>query len=71
MDATLNDDGMDVTSVDEEVNMKPIVNTVLGFLMYGVNAGTVVNVKKIATQSFSLPELKEAGEMLLTTARMS
>ena len=55
---------MSMTSVDgedDDVYVKPpIINTVLGLLMCGVNAGTVV---KIATQFFSLPGLTEAADV--------
>ena len=56
---------------DDDVYVKPIINSVLGFLMCGVNAGTVVNVKKIATQSFALPELKEAVDVLFDARKDS
>ena len=43
---------------------QPVVNTVLSFCSYGIDVGTIVNVKKIASQTFSFKEISKAHTLL-------
>ena len=61
-DESSSDDGeiiLDTTPV-----LQPVVNTVLSFCSYESNVGTIVNVKKIASQTFSLKEISKAHTRL-------
>ena len=44
--------------------LQPVVNTVLSFCSYGIEVGTIVNVKKIASQTFSFKEISKAHTLL-------
>ena len=43
---------------------KPLINTVLCFIMHGINTGSAVNVHKIASETFTLAEVKSAADIL-------
>lgn len=68
------DDGDGVGNVDSngdgdvlaasQPDVPPVVNTVLTFVCYGLNTGTSVNVKKIASETFSLEEIKRAHQLM-------
>ena len=53
------------TMTDVSTNTDVIlVNTVLTFLQYGLNTATVQNVLKVASNTFSMKEVKTAVSML-------
>lgn len=54
----------DVATAPDDV--KPVVNTVLAFICYGLNVGTTSNVKKIAMETFCMNEIKQAHTLLAT-----
>ena len=64
------DSSDDSSSDDEEIILdttpvlQPVVNTVLSFCSYGIDVGTIVNVKKIASQTFSFKEISKTHTLL-------
>ena len=57
MKVAVHDD--DKIILDTTPVLQLVVNTVLSFCSYGIDVGTIVNVKEIASQTFSFKEISK------------